>query len=207
MRLTTFALFAAVTVLVSGAVHAQGPADDDGTQQSPPGEPTVIEFLNAYDSSIPDPIQRDASSIYSRTFGRLTVLADGVECGTLHFQPDDGVDLPLQAVVGTFVLGLPTQPDACNREGATISFVNGYPSELVTTASLERGATIRILNLAPFPPSTGDPALGEPGLLPAAGGAGLDENAGASSTALVILGGVLAASGLGALALGVRRAR
>lgn len=30
MRLTTFALFAAVTVLVSGAVHAQGPADETG---------------------------------------------------------------------------------------------------------------------------------------------------------------------------------
>jgi hypothetical protein len=206
MRVSTFALLAAVAALVTGTVHAQGPTDDDATPQAPPGEPTVIQFLNPYDPDAID-FQRPFTRISEITFGRLTILADGVECGTLHFQADDGVDLPPQAVVGTFVLGLPTQPDACSREGATISFVNGYPSELVTTASLERGATIRILNLAPFPPSTGDPASVGPGQLPAAGGAGLGESGDASRVAFMALGGVLAALGLGALALGVRRAR
>ena len=185
----------------------EGPADEDlsdGAAESP----MVIEFLNGYDAQVPDELQRESTRIFSNTFGRLTVYADGVACGTIRFQPDDGVNLPRLAVVATFAVGLPTQPEACQREGARIHFVNGYPSDLVTDTTLRQGATVQILNLAPFPPNAGAPAdAGAPSLLPSGGTGGLAQSADDARVPLAILAGLFAATGVLVLSRSVYCAR
>jgi hypothetical protein len=91
----------------------------------------------------------------AKLYGRLTAYVNGAVCDT--------VDLLNERSSGFVVLeiGLPKQPEACRKEGATVTFAFGRNGEflLQATLTLKRGSAVTLPFLAVQPPHTGGAGL------------------------------------------------
>ncbi len=164
MRMAIALLGAAVSgIAVTGSTWAQAPATPAPAQAAP-----VMIVIPA-----------NAAGEVVRT---VTALADGQECATVDVSRGEAA-LPL---------GLPGQPEACGRDGAEITFVDGNGNRLFVTLTARVGVTQTLTNLAPVPPGTGAP-------LPAVTGGGPRDSAssgtGVWAVAVLLLAAIAAMAG------------
>jgi hypothetical protein len=74
--------------------------------------------------------------------GRMTASVDGLSCASVD---------AAQPSAPALVIGLPDQPEACRRSGATVTLYNGLERELFVKFVLTPGATAELRNYAPLP--------------------------------------------------------
>ncbi len=130
--LASFAALAAINtsgLAITGSVWAQMPTVPTPAQAAP-----VVIVIPA-----------NAAGEVVRT---VTAFAEGQECATVDVTRGEAA----------LLLGLPDQPEACGREGAGITFVDGNGNRLFVTLTARVGVTQTLTNLAPVPPSTGAPS-------------------------------------------------
>jgi len=137
--------------------------------------------------------------------GGLTVFADGQKCVSVDFGASEGTDIRVP-------VGSSGQPEACSKEGTTLTLIDRNGNTLFVKPIVVVGATQIIRNLAPeAAPGTGTSpdggGQGEPAPRPANAGNSIAPEADAASPAgmersapVVALGaGILFAAGVIAL--------
>lgn len=113
------------------------------------------------------------------TFGSIAVSADGTECAA--------ADIAAGTRSVSLTIGTAEQPEACRTAGATLTFVVGSGSTLVTEAAFEAGSTFVLDNLAPPPPAAGGPGATPNQPVPASTGNSGLASSGASLTSTTLM--------------------
>ena len=173
----------------------------------------VIQIRHADQINLNPTISEPSYHPSSILEGSLTVRVDGVICSETTLPPvENRGDLAGQ-VVAT-ILVTPQQPDACNREGAEVTFWNGRELLLFETTTFEGGGLNVLTNFAPSanqPGIAGDGAganSGPPVYLPGTGTGGLGGSTGwMQSTWVIVSAWAAAALALGTSLVLVRRRR
>jgi hypothetical protein len=185
-------MVAATAALCSGVALAADPTPTPRTS-------VIIIAKEAFNLPInqswrPD-VRRLADAVLS-----ISAFADGQACATVDLRDNANVNASGDKVI---VLGLPGQPAACGREGASLVFVDGRGREIAADFTVRLGAVQRLIGLAPRPPTTGDAGLST-GDVPSVEAAAKDSGgtrfpvalAAASVAAALIGGGALVYGGL-----------
>jgi hypothetical protein len=133
----------------------------------------------------PGPYADDAYWYRARQ-GTLTATVDGVECVTVDVRNRGAVPI---------VLGLPSQPEICGREGAEVILHNQYGTEMFERFTIIPGKTVTLANHAVIPSHSGAPAPA------AAGSAGLSRSLRSGPGAAAALAGLAVVAFAGGLLL------
>jgi len=83
---------------------------------------------------------------------QVTAYADGQECASVETAGAE-TDVVIR-------LGAPGQAEVCSRDGAIVTFVDGFCHRLATEMILRPGTQATLDNLAPVPPGTTEPVEG-----------------------------------------------
>lgn len=130
------------------------PAAATSTPTPDPTKPFVVRIPTAL-LDIDFPTERPDRNTGAKLYRRITAFVDGQVC--------DSADLISQRSGGFVILqiGLPNQPAACKREGATVTFAAGPSGEwpMLATFPLQRGGTVMLERLGVQPPQTGSADL------------------------------------------------
>lgn len=168
---------ATTAILALGAIgiaHAQQPAD------IPPGAMAIILSTPGDVPGPPLPETGEPRDARVMSKGQVTVFADGVVC----------VTSPVLGNGQVVVLGLPSQPDACGREGARVTFENGAGQLLIERFVFEAGRQVRVERWG-FGPLDSGP------LVAATGGGGLERDRETNMTLVGLIVGLAFVSLIG----------
>jgi hypothetical protein len=189
-KLVFAGIVAATAALYSGLALAADPTPTPRTA-------VIIIAKEAFNLPVDQSFRPEVRRLADEALS-ITAFADGQACATVDLRDDANVNASGDKVI---VLGLPGQPAACGREGASLVFVDGRGREIAADFTVRLGAVQRLIGLAPRPPTTGDAGL-TTGAVPSVEAAASDSGATRFPLALVVASVAAVLIGGGAVVYG-----